>query len=91
MRKRTLLGKGASLNTCSKTLVRNAMYSSISSATIATSIITSFLFKNCHKSQDLALRPFKNILELDQRNSKEGEYSQKGKNKEVRQFNSQNG
>jgi hypothetical protein len=42
MRKRTLLGKGASLNKCSKTLVSNAVYSSISSAIIATSIISSF-------------------------------------------------
>jgi hypothetical protein len=54
--------------------------------------VSSLLFSSrIARSLKIQLRPFKNILELDKRNSKEGEYSQKGKNKEVRQFNSQNG
>lgn len=40
MRKRTRLGKGASWNKCSSTLASSTVYSSISSATIATSIIS---------------------------------------------------
>ena len=42
MRKRTLPGNGAEWNTCSRTLASNAVYSSISSATVATSIIFFF-------------------------------------------------
>ncbi|GMH22819.1 hypothetical protein Nepgr_024662 [Nepenthes gracilis] len=47
MRKRTLLGKGASLNNCSSTLVTRAVYSSSSSATIATCIISSISYSSC--------------------------------------------
>lgn len=45
MRKRTRRGTGAERNTCSTTLASNAVYSSSTSATIATSIISLSLFK----------------------------------------------
>lgn len=48
MRKRTRLGKGASWNKCSSTLASSTVYSSISSATIATSIISLSLSLSLH-------------------------------------------
>ncbi|KAG4977759.1 hypothetical protein JHK86_037233 [Glycine max] len=45
IRKRTRRGTGAERNTCSTTLASNAVYSSSTSATIATSIISLSLFK----------------------------------------------